>query len=123
MKTITFILIFGASFIVSAQPLLTIEDAVSIALKNNYDILVARNDAETAKINNTAGNAGMLPTVAITGSDNYSLSNIDEKLPGGAPEHKIPQCHLECLQRGSGAELDIIRRRQNVRDEAQTGRN
>jgi outer membrane protein len=101
MKNITFILIFGASFIVNAQPVLTIEDAVSIALKNNYDILVARNDAETARINNTAGNAGMLPTVAITGSDNYSLSNIDEKLPGGAPDTKSPNATSNAFSAGA----------------------
>src|SRR5271157_2214014 len=100
MKNITFLLIFGASFIVNAQPLLTIEDAVSIALKNNYDILVARNDAETARINNTAGNAGMLPTVAITGSDNYSLSTIDEKLPGGVPDTKSPNATSNAFSAG-----------------------
>jgi outer membrane protein TolC len=68
--------------------MLTVDDAVSMALKNNYDILVAHNDAEIAKVNNTAGNAGMLPTVAIIGSDNYSLSNIDQKPSGGAPDIK-----------------------------------
>jgi outer membrane protein TolC len=68
--------------------MLTVDDAVSMALKNNYDILVAHNDAEIAKVNNTAGNAGMLPIVAIIGSDNYSLSNIDQKPSGGAPDIK-----------------------------------
>lgn len=90
MKNILFVLflILNAFNIVNAQPLLTIDDAVSMALKNNYDILVAHNDAEIAKVNNTAGNAGMLPTVAIIGSDNYSLSNIDQKPSGGAPDIK-----------------------------------
>jgi outer membrane protein len=63
-----------------AQHLLTADEAVSIALKNNYDILVAHNDAEIAKVNNTPGNAGMLPTVSISGSDNYSLNSGLEKL-------------------------------------------
>ncbi len=65
---------------VGAQPLLTADEAVSIALKNNYDILVAHNDAEIAKINNTPGGAGMLPSVAVSGSDNYSLNTGYEKL-------------------------------------------
>ncbi len=64
------------------QPMLTCENAIEIALKNNYDILIAHNDADIAKVNNTLGNAGVLPTAAITGSDNYSLNNIDQKLPG-----------------------------------------
>jgi outer membrane protein TolC len=62
-----------------AQPLLTPDDAVSIALKNNYDILVARNDSEIAKVNNTLGNAGMLPSAAITGSESFSLNTVDQK--------------------------------------------
>jgi outer membrane protein TolC len=64
-----------------AQSVLTVDDAIKIALKNNFDILVARNDANIAKVNNTAGNAGMLPTVAITGTGNYGVSNIETKTP------------------------------------------
>ena len=40
---------------------------------------VAKNDAEISKVNNTAGNAGMLPTAAITAYDNYALNNIYQK--------------------------------------------
>ncbi len=54
------------------QPLLTADEALAIALKNNYDILVAHNDAQIAKVNNTPGNAGMLPSIAVTASDNYA---------------------------------------------------
>lgn len=67
----------------NAQQLLTSEEAVSIALKNNFDILSATNDAEIARINNTAGNAGMLPDLAVTSGDNFSLNNIDQKLATG----------------------------------------
>jgi outer membrane protein TolC len=68
---------------VHAQELLTPDGAVSIALKNNYDILVATNNAEVARINNAAGNAGMLPDLAVTSTDNYSRNNVDQKLAGG----------------------------------------
>jgi outer membrane protein len=67
-----------------AQKLLTAEEAVSIALKNNYDILVARTAADINKVNNTAGNAGMLPTIGINGTDNKTVSNnLDYKLASG----------------------------------------
>ena len=67
-----------------AQNMLTAEDAVSIALKNNYDILVARNIASIDIVNNTPGNAGMLPNIAITGSDSYSPgNNVDQKYSSG----------------------------------------
>jgi outer membrane protein len=71
------IILVPASF---AQKVITADDAVSISLKNNYDILVTRNEADIAKNNNTPGNAGMLPTVALNGSDNYAIDNtkIDE---------------------------------------------
>jgi len=66
-----------------AQKPITVDDAVAIALKSNYDILVARNDADIDKINNTAGNAGMLPSIALNGSDNYSNYNSRVEQTGG----------------------------------------
>ena len=66
-----------------AQKPITVDDAIAIALKNNYDILVARNDADIDKINNTAGNAGMLPSIALNGSDNYSNYNSRVEQTGG----------------------------------------
>jgi outer membrane protein len=74
------------SSITLAQNILTAEEAVSIALKNNYDILVARNFATIDSINNTSGNAGMLPGLEITGSNRYSPDNkTDQKLSAGTP--------------------------------------
>lgn len=68
---------------VQAQNILTPDKAVSIALKNNFDILVARNDADIAQMNNTSGNAGMLPTINVNGSGNYSYDNVRQKLSSG----------------------------------------
>ena len=62
---------------------LTVEEAISIAMKNNFDLMVARNTADIARTNNTAGNAGMLPGLALNGSDNYSLNNVNQKLSTG----------------------------------------
>ena len=86
MKRITFItiLLLIICIHVQSQTLLTVEEAINIALKNNYDIWVASNDADIAKLNNTAGNAGMLPSISITGSDNYAVNSIDQKLSSGS---------------------------------------
>jgi outer membrane protein TolC len=66
------------------QKVLTAEDAVSIALKYNYDILVARNNATIDSVNNTPGNAGMLPNINLTGTESYSPSNnVRQKLSDG----------------------------------------
>lgn len=68
---------------VVAQKKLSLEDAINIALKNNYDIQVERNNVDIARINNTAGNAGMLPTVQMSGSGNTGKSTIYQKLSSG----------------------------------------
>jgi outer membrane protein len=73
-----------ASPVMFAQNMLTMEDAVGIALKNNYDVSVARNNADNDRVNNTLGNAGMLPNISITGSDNYSLNNVYLTLSTGS---------------------------------------
>ncbi|MBV5282507.1 MAG: TolC family protein [Paludibacter sp.] len=83
MKRLPIIFLAFLCTTVHAQKAITVDDAISIALKNNFDILVSRNDADVAKVNNTAGNAGMLPTVAITGTGNYGLNNTTQKLSSG----------------------------------------
>jgi len=71
------------NFTIKAQTVLSIEDAVSTALANNFDIRIAQNDALLAKTNNTAGNAGMLPDISATGSGNYALNNVHQNLSNG----------------------------------------
>ena len=68
----------------TAQKPMTVEEAIDIALKNNYDLSVARNVAAAAKDNNTAGNAGMLPTFGINGADNYSVNNVYMNMSNGS---------------------------------------
>lgn len=77
------VLFLAAAQMGAAQKILTVEEAVQTALKNNFDILVARNDADIAKINNTAGNAGMLPKVQLDGSGNYKVNQVHQELSGG----------------------------------------
>lgn len=62
----------------------TPEEAVRIALENNYDIQLSKADAEIARLNNTKGNAGMLPNVNLVANDNFTLSAFQQKLANGA---------------------------------------
>ena len=66
-----------------AQETLTVEQAIELALKNNYDIQIVKNDAEIAARNNTIGNAGMLPRIDATFADNYTLINLNQKFTNG----------------------------------------
>lgn len=47
---------------------MTVEEAIQIALENNYDIKIARYDVEIAQNNRAYGRAGFLPTVGLSGS-------------------------------------------------------
>jgi outer membrane protein TolC len=69
------ILIF--SDISFCQETLTLEDAVAIALKNNYSISIARNQSLIAENNSNIGNAGFLPSLDASGS--YSKTNSDTR--------------------------------------------
>lgn len=86
-----FFLFIGSIFqfsILAAQGLLTPEQAVSIALKHNYDIVLAKNDVEIAKLNNHAGAAGQLPKVTVNLGENYMLNNIYQELASGTITNK-----------------------------------
>ncbi len=66
-----------------AQSLLTLDSAISIALQNNYDIVLAKNDSAVAHRNNTIGNAGMLPNLSVNGGASYGLTDIDQRFVNG----------------------------------------
>jgi outer membrane protein len=87
---------------VQGQKTMSIEDAIQTALKNNYDILVARNDADIDKVNNTPGNAGMLPDIKVNGSGLYEINNVRQQLSGGTSSNYNP---LNTTALNAGAQL------------------
>ncbi len=56
---------------------LTAEEAVRLAVEQNYGIRTAKLDARSAELLNNAGNAGMLPSIDAVGS--YSVDNSSTK--------------------------------------------
>lgn len=68
---------------VMAQEVLTVDQAVQIALKNNYDIKIATNDLSVDKVNNSIGNAGMLPQVDASLTKNNSIQNSKQTQSNG----------------------------------------
>ncbi len=66
-----------------AQNTMTLNQAIQTALSNNLDLQIARNDAQIAHNNNSAGNAGMLPDISLNASDNPALTNINQKFANG----------------------------------------
>lgn len=66
-----------------AQQLLTLDMAIERALQHNFDIQVARTDAKQAEVNNTAGNAGMSPSIDLRGGLNAASQNVRNEFIDG----------------------------------------
>ena len=84
MQKISFItlllaLIFSQE--INAQNNLSLKEAVTIAIQNSYDIKLVENTAAIAKNNNNYGVAGGMPTVTATGTNNNTLTTINQTFP------------------------------------------
>jgi outer membrane protein len=73
-KVLFFLLILNFST-ARAQEVLTLQEAVQLALENNYNILISKNDADIAERNTSLANAGILPSVNGTFNNNNSVQN------------------------------------------------
>ncbi|OXA95950.1 transporter [Flavobacterium oncorhynchi] len=67
----------------NAQEVLTIEDAMKIALENNFEIKIAKNNSIISETNVTLGNAGMLPNAGASITDNNSVTNSSQTRQDG----------------------------------------
>jgi len=66
---------------IAAQNNLSLKEAVTIAIQNSYDIKLIENTATIAKNNNNYGVAGGLPTVTANGTNNNTLTTINQTFP------------------------------------------
>ena len=82
MKKLFIILFFISTKIFAQQPL-QLSDAINIALKNSYDIEVAKNNVRINSINNNYGVAGGLPVVTGALSDREQITDVNQKLSDG----------------------------------------
>lgn len=70
-------------FVATNAQELTLQNAINLALKNSFDIQIAKNNVTISNINNHIGIAGGLPTVTATASDQENIVNINQKLNTG----------------------------------------
>jgi outer membrane protein len=80
---LSIILFFLCALHTNAQEVLTIEEAIKIALENNYEIKIVRNDLKIDETNVAIGNSGMLPKVTATVVDNNSIQNSTQTRQDG----------------------------------------
>jgi outer membrane protein len=79
---VVFCLLF-ISITLVAQEKLTLQQAIEMALKNNYDINIVKNNAIIAANSNTLGNAGMLPKVDLQASTNLANNATKQEFSSG----------------------------------------
>ena len=91
----------------NAQEVLTIENAVKIALENNYEIKIASNNSLINKTNVTSGNAGMLPRATATIVDNNNLQNLSQTRADGTV-NSLNNAKSNSLNYGVGLDWTIF---------------
>lgn len=78
-----FICILIATIQLKAQEKLALQQAIELALKNNYDIIIEKNNAQIAANNNSLGNAGMLPKIDLQASTNLADNATKQEFSSG----------------------------------------
>lgn len=78
---IVFLFIIG--FTSQAQEILLLEDAIKIALENNYEIKIATNNAKIDATNNNLANAGMMPKLNANFTNNNSQLDTEQTQADG----------------------------------------
>lgn len=84
------ILLLSMPAIVCAQisGLLTYEEAVARALQNNFDIRIAKNNAQIAGIENNLGAAGFLPKLDLNSSGAFANNATKQEFSNGQSVNK-----------------------------------
>lgn len=80
------------------EKMLTKEDAVALALENNYGINVANNQIGVTKNNKSVLNSGYLPTLTGTANANYNRDDSVIEFPGQFNDYGSPRGDLEIEQ-------------------------
>lgn len=89
-RYIVVIFFLGIIYKIQSQESLSKEEALTIALEENFGIKVSRNVTEIVKNNSSVLNSGYLPTVSISGGSNYTESDAEIAFPGQVYEDGTP---------------------------------
>ncbi|MGN6645091.1 MAG: TolC family protein, partial [Cytophaga sp.] len=84
----TFVLFLTSVPTVSAQELLTLEQAIRLTLENNFNILLVKNDVEVSKNNVNPGVAGALPYIGGNVTNSYSVLDSRQVQSNGVVTEK-----------------------------------
>ncbi len=82
-KTLVLLVLFFSLSALFAQALLNPDEAVRMALAQNFGVRLAEADAEVAQLNNIPANAGLLPVVNLNVNETFTLSAFQQRLANG----------------------------------------
>ncbi len=83
IKSVSLLFVLSLPFWVAAQQQFTLRSAIDTALRNNYDIQIAKNYVEISKMNNSYGISGGLPNVSANAGDNASITTTNQDFIDG----------------------------------------
>src|SRR5690348_13660592 len=83
MRILSSLLLLIPAINVYSQRLLTIDEAIGTALKNNYDILLMKNDAQSAAVDYSYAYAAFLPMVDGTAGKIWNDNNQKQNFIDG----------------------------------------
>lgn len=81
--TVPFILLMAFSPVAQSQATLSLEEAISTALRNNYDILLSKNDSMVAALDYSYRNAVFLPRLNGTAGTNWNRNKQNQEFSSG----------------------------------------
>jgi outer membrane protein TolC len=128
----TGLLMLNASMVFAAPPILSLDDSVAMALKNNSAIKIAAVDQDKARFGIDAAEAGRLPVLSLTSSDSRGNSllgsdtanNFNTSLhismpiyTGGRISGQIEQAKFNA----DAADLGVVKAEQQTKLDATTG--
>jgi outer membrane protein len=82
-RSILLIIVFVVSNVFGQQKTITPNDAVSLALENNYGIKLANNQLKVAENNTSILNSGYLPTLTGNAGTTFNLDNSEADFSDG----------------------------------------
>ena len=92
---ISLIFLFICGTICAQEKLLSKEEAVNVALENNFGIKVAQNQVKIADNNKSILNSGYLPTLSNSTTANYNRDDAVIEFPGQLDQDGNPRADIE----------------------------
>jgi outer membrane protein len=81
--TLFFILFFPVENSAQTSGIITYQNVIESALKNNFDIQISKNEAAITEKQNTYGNAGFLPRVDLNASGTFASNATKQEFSSG----------------------------------------